>query len=204
VARIGVFGGTFDPPHFGHLIVAQDAAEDLELDRVLMVPAAEPPHKAGRDLAPAESRVRMLEAAVAGHSRFEVSRLEVERGGPSFTVDTLRVLRDRWPDDERVLLIGADQLRTLSSWRSPLELADLARIVVMARDGLDPVEMGVSPGVPFETVSVTRVDISSTEVRRRVAAGRSIRYWVPEGVRNIVEAELLYTGPKGSESEGIC
>jgi nicotinate-nucleotide adenylyltransferase len=204
VARTGVFGGSFDPPHFGHLIVAQDAAEHLQLDRVLMVPAAQPPHKVGCDLAPTESRVNMLEAAVAGHSRFEVSRIEVERGGLSYTVDTLRALRDQRPEDELVLLIGADQLRALSSWRSPLEMADLARIVVMARAGMDPSEAGASAGVPFETVSVTRVDISSTEIRRRIAAGRSVRYWVPEGVRNIIEAELLYTGPKGGKSEGIC
>lgn len=194
VARIGVFGGTFDPPHVGHLIVAQDVVERLELDRLLLVPAAEPPHKPERAPASGEVRARMLEAALADHPVLHVSRIELERGGVSYTVDTLRSLRERWPEDELFLLIGADQLRSFSTWRHPEDVVRLARLVVMARGGLVPPTAGEAAGVDFQTAPVTRIDISSTEIRARLREGRSIRYRVPEAVRRIIEDEKLYRG----------
>jgi nicotinate-nucleotide adenylyltransferase len=192
MARIGVFGGTFDPPHVGHLIVAQDVVEKLAFDRLLLVPAAQPPHKPELATAPAELRARMVEAAMGGHPKLELSRIEIQRGGPSYTADTLEALRARLPADELFLLIGADQLRAFASWRSPLRVASLARLVVMSREGSDA---GVAPdglAVSFESVAVPRVDISSTEIRRRVGEGRSIRYWVPDGVLEIIRDEKLY------------
>jgi nicotinate-nucleotide adenylyltransferase len=192
VARTGVFGGTFDPPHVGHLIVAQDVVEQLPLDRLLLVPAAEPPHKPEATPAPGDARARMLEAAVAAHPKLELSRIELERGGPSYTVDTLEALGARSPKDELFLVIGADQLRSFSTWRSPDRVARLARLVVISREGADP---GVAPpglDVSFESVAVPRVDISSTEIRRRIGEGRSVRYWVPDGVLEIIRTEKLY------------
>lgn len=187
--RLGVLGGTFDPPHVGHLIAAVDAYEALELDRVLLVPSAVHPFKQGRVRAPAELRAEMARAAVAGDERFEVEEMELRRTGPSYTVDTLRALRERWPDAEIFFLVGADNVRDFPAWREPEEVARLARLVVVSRAG-----EGESPELPFPflTLSVTRVDVSATEIRRRAGAGQSIRYLVPEAVREIVEREGLY------------
>ncbi len=193
-ARLGILGGTFDPPHLGHLIVARDAAEALELDRVLLVLAARPPLKS-RATTPAELRLQMLEAALADDPVLEASDLEMRREGPSFTVDTLAELRALYPDTELVLLIGADQWRQLASWKDPVGIARLARVAVMARSGES--QASVDPGVPVtsRTVPVTRIDVSATEVRARVRQGRSIRHLVPEGVRRIIEREALYAPP---------
>jgi nicotinate-nucleotide adenylyltransferase len=192
MSRTGVFGGTFDPPHLGHLIVAQDVVEELGLDRLLLVPAAQPPHKSDVAPAPAELRARMVEAAVAGHPRLGASRIELGRGGPSYTVETLEAISRSSPGVELYLVIGADQLRAFATWRSPLEVVRLAQLVVMAREGVDPRAALPELDVEYRSVPVTRVDISSTEVRRRIAQGRSVRYWVPDGVLEIIEAEKLY------------
>jgi nicotinate-nucleotide adenylyltransferase len=192
MSRTGVFGGTFDPPHLGHLIVAQDVVEKLALDRLLLVPAAEPPHKPDSDPAPAALRARMVEAAIGNHPRLAMSPIELERPGPSYTVDTLRALRSSAPGDELFLVIGADQLRSFSAWRSPEEVARLARLVVISRDGDDLTDVDPGPGVSYQFVPVTRVDISSTEVRRRLVEGRPVRYWIPDGVLKVIREEKLY------------
>ncbi len=187
--RIGVFGGTFDPPHTGHLVVASDACGALGLDRVLWIPSAVPPHKVKTVQAPAEARLEMVRAAIAGDPRFEADDLELRRPGPSYTVDTLRDLAARHPGAELVLLIGADNLREIPGWREPGEILRLARVAVLSRDGA-----GVPPDapVPAVPVPVTRVDVSATEVRRRAAAGETIRYLVPDAVRALVERRGLY------------
>jgi nicotinate-nucleotide adenylyltransferase len=190
LGRTGVFGGTFDPPHVGHLIVAQDVLERMSLDRLLLVPASEPPHKRDAPRAPAEVRARMVEAAVAGHGRIEASRIELERAGPSFTVDTLATLKNRSPHDELVLVIGADQMPGFAGWRAPDEIVRLARLVVIAREGVEVAADGFA--FDFDTVEVTRVDVSSTEIRRRVREGRSVRFLVPDAVLRIIEQEGLY------------
>jgi nicotinate-nucleotide adenylyltransferase len=192
MSRTGVFGGTFDPPHLGHLIVAQDVLEAMDFDRLLLVPAGVPPHTPEAAPAPGELRARMLEAAVADHGRIEVSRIELERSGPSYTVDTLTAMRASAPEDELFLVIGSDQLRTLATWRAPLEVARLAKLVVMSRGGTFPDESQNDLNVPFRSVAVTRVDVSSSEVRRRIALGRSVRWWVPNGVLEIIREEKLY------------
>ena len=191
MSRIGVFGGTFDPPHVGHFIVAQDVLEHLQLDTLLLMPVATSPHKSASDAAPAEVRARMLEAGLGDHAHMRVSRLEVERAGVSYTVDTLAALRRRSPDDELLLVIGADQLASFSTWRSPDEVLRLARLVVMDRGGLKAEQVSQA-AVSYQAVPVTRVDVSSTDVRRRLRDGRSIRYLVPEAVRRIIEDERLY------------
>jgi nicotinate-nucleotide adenylyltransferase len=194
--RIGIFGGTFDPPHLGHLIVAQDAALALGLDRILFVPAARPPHKARGAVSAPDLRARMLELATAGDARFGVDRLELARSGASYTVDTLRELRGRQPDAEWTLLMGVDQYAELSTWREPDEIRRLARLGIMARAG-SGAGIGVAEdGATF--VEVTRIDISSTAVRARVAAGRPIRYLVPDAVERFIFEQRLYSrnGPE--------
>jgi nicotinate-nucleotide adenylyltransferase len=190
--KIGIFGGTFDPPHVGHLIAAQDALQLLPLDKLLFVPALVPPHKQRRPISPAAVRLRMIQAAAAGNERFEVSDVELKRSGPSFMVDTLRELQRA--QDELFLLLGVDQVREFSTWREPEEVLRLARLVMMTRAGIEePPESGIVQ----HTVPVTRVDISSTLIRERVAAGQPIRYLVPPAVAEIIAAERLYSGSLG-------
>ena len=197
--RLGVFGGTFDPPHAGHLVVAQDAWSALALDRVLFVLAASPPHKQGQARTPAALRLELLRAALADDERFEASDLELRRAGPSFTVDTLRQLHAEQPAAELFLLIGADQAREFLSWRSPAEIATLATVVALSRDGdqsAPPLDGRV------HALPVTRLDISATDVRRRVAEGRPIRYLVPAAVEAIIRREGLYRSPAAAGLAG--
>jgi nicotinate-nucleotide adenylyltransferase len=201
--NVGLFGGTFDPPHCGHLIVAQDAALALGLDRILFVPAAQPPHKLGLPTSPADVRARMLQQAIAGDDRFAMDTLELDRSGPSWTVDTLRELSRQQPDTRWTLLIGVDQYTEFANWRSPDEIRRLARIGVLTRSGLggdgaavEERSSGAPAARPLEggdvQVAVTRIDISSTAVRQRVAAGHSIRYLVPTAVETFIFEAGLY------------
>ena len=187
--RLGVFGGTFDPPHLGHLIVASDIYAELELDRLVFVPAAAPPHKRGRVHASAERRLEMVRAAVAADPRFTVDDLELQREGESYSVDTLREFRAREPDAELFFIIGVDQLREIDSWRQPEEVARLATLVVVSREG-DEADLDMA--FPVRAVSVTRIDLSATRIRERVERREPIRYLVPDEVREIIEREKLY------------
>lgn len=189
-ARLGVLGGTFDPPHLGHLIAAQDARVALGLDRILLVPAGLPPHKPDRTITAGPIRLAMLRAAVEGDAGFHVSDMELRRAGPSYTVDTLRELGEAAPGCALFFLLGADQFRAFDTWRDPGTVASLAELVVMSRAGEE--EPGGPAGIAFRTLPVTRIDISSSEIRRRVAAGEPIRYLVPPGVEDIIRRERLY------------
>jgi nicotinate-nucleotide adenylyltransferase len=193
--KLGLFGGTFDPPHTGHLIAAQDAALALGLDRVLFVPAALPPHKQHRTVTPGEFRLRMLALALADDVRFAIEPVELERAGPSYTVDTLRALRHRLPGDW-TLLLGADQYAEFATWREPEEVLRLATVGVLERGGAWPQPRGATSlheaGDGVMRVAVTRVDISSTAIRQRVAAGVSIRYLVPASVEAFIAETGLY------------
>ena len=184
--RLGLFGGTFDPPHLGHLIVAQDVFEALGLERLLFVPAGTPPHKTDKVISPAPLRLEMVRAITAGNDAFGVSEVELSREGPSYTVDTLSHYRDLYPEAEIFFILGADQAAAFDTWQDPEKVASLATLVVMARAG------AAVPVGGFSAVPVTRVDISATEVRERVREGRSIRYLVPDGVRKIIESNRLY------------
>ena len=188
--RIGIFGGTFDPPHVGHLIAAQEVYVQLGLDRLLLVPAAVPPHKRDETVSPGDVRLEMLRAAVGDDDRFAVSELELERDGPSYTVDTLRALRREYPDAELFLAMGADQLDAFDTWKAPGEIAELATLVTFGRSGTEP-ESGRWPAT---RVSVPEIDLSSTLIRQRVDRGAPIRYLVPAGVEAIIRASALYGG----------
>ncbi len=194
--RLGMLGGTYDPPHVGHLIVAQDVLEELALDRLLIIPAGDPPHRAA--LLPTEVRLQLVSQAFGENPCFEVSRIEVDRTGPSFTVDTLRWIRRTMAPEELYCVIGVDQLRVIDTWSRYEEISEVARLAVMARDGEAlPAEMPV----PFENVAVTRVDVSGSEIRDRLREGRSIRYLVPERIRERVEVEWARVANAAPESE---
>jgi nicotinate-nucleotide adenylyltransferase len=188
---VGLFGGSFDPVHHGHLIVGQVAAETLGLDTLRFVPALEQPFKRGRHAAPAEARAAMLDLAVAGYRGFEVERAELERPAPSYTVDTLRALRDREPGIELTLLLGADAAVDLRAWREATEVARLAEVVVFARPGSD---VPASPLIR-RVIRVPCIDISATEIRRRVRDRQSVRYWVPDAVAEYITRHQLYLDP---------
>ena len=190
---IGVFGGTFDPPHLGHLLVAQDVREALSLDRVTFVPARRSPFKSEGDSAPAEARLAMVEAAIANDPAFTASRLELDRPEPSWTVDTLRQLRELHPDARLTLLMGVDQWRSFREWKDPLEIGRMARIAVFARNGEAPEDYPDRAVVPT-VVKVRRLDLSSTELRARIGRGESIRYLVPAAVRSVIDENELYRG----------
>lgn len=190
VSNIGLFGGTFDPPHTGHLIAAQDASDSLHLERFIFVPAAAPPHKRDEAVTAASLRLEMLRAAVADDPRFEISTVELERTGPSYTVDTLRSLAAQYGGARLHLFIGVDQVREFATWREPDEILELADVVMLTRAGQG--ESGTEAAFVRRVVAVTRVDISSTLIRERVAAGRPIRYLVPDAVAEIIAREGLY------------
>ncbi len=194
--RLGILGGTFDPVHFGHLAAAEEARVALQLDRVLFVPAAHQPLKARR-LTPGEHRLEMLRRAVADHPHFSVSDLELVRGGISYTVDTLRTLRERYPAADLFFILGADALLQLPRWKEASALPDLCRWIVIMRPGypLDvlPV-LRALPGLQGRTTFLPgpKLDISAEELRARIAQGRPIRYQTPEPVVRYIEAWGLY------------
>jgi nicotinate-nucleotide adenylyltransferase len=188
--RIGILGGTFDPPHNGHLLAAGDAFESLALDRVLFIPAAVQPLKTGLDTAPAADRFAMVERLIDGDLRFTASAMEIERGGLSYTVDTLSALAATWPGSTLFWLVGADVLQTFAKWREPERVVELATLAVLTRGG-DPPDLGTIPGTPV-VVEGRRIDISSTEIRRRVHEGKSIRGFVPDSVDAYIASARLY------------
>jgi len=187
--RIGVLGGSFNPPHIGQLIVASDAFEAITLDLLLVVPASANPLK-GEEAAgsTAAQRLEMVRLTFGADPRFEVSSMELERGGLSYTVDTLETLKELYPDAELSLLMGMDSHRTLDRWKRPERIRELAEVAVLARGGND--DHAVPPGVTI--VTTRRVDVSASEIRARVAAGKSIRGFVAESVERYISAAELY------------
>jgi nicotinate-nucleotide adenylyltransferase len=183
--RIGLYGGTFDPIHHGHLILARDAIEFLELQRLIFIPNTLSPHKHGRRSAPAQARCEMVAAAIAGEPRFDLDDSELRRGGTSYTIDTVLQMHERFTSADFFYLIGEDNVPELHTWRRIEELMRLVQFVVLHRSA-EPATHA------FITLRQRRVDISATEIRRRIARRESVRYLVPEGVRAIIERENLY------------
>ncbi len=199
---LGILGGTFDPIHHGHLLIAEEAREALGLERLLLVPAAVPPHKPGRSVTDATHRLAMVELAIAGNPAFEVGRQELDRGGPSYTVDTLLALRaergsaagDPW------LILSGESLGELPTWRDPDRILTLCRLAVVPRDGYADLDRAwVAARFPGREDRVRflpgpLLPISGSVVRRRAAAGRSVRYLVPDAVAAYIAQHHLYTG----------
>jgi nicotinate-nucleotide adenylyltransferase len=190
--RIGVFGGSFNPVHIGHLIAAECCREQARLDRVVFVPAAIPPHKQDRRLASAEHRVAMVQAAIAHEPRFVLDRIEVDRSGDSFTLDTVRALAAAHPGTQWFLLIGQDQYTGLHTWRDWRTLLGLVVLAVANRPGDARTAHAEVQAFPHRMVPLPMLDISSTDIRRRVGAGRDISPLVPPGVARYIETHGLY------------
>ena len=194
--RVGVLGGSFDPIHIGHLKLAETALEQAELERVIFVPAGYQWRKADLPMAPAGERCEMVRLAIAGHPRFEVATLEVEREGPSYSDVTLEVLKETRPGAELVFILGQDTLADLPNWHAPERVLELATLAVAGRDGKDgPAASEALPGGLRGRVirlEMPPVRVSATDIRERVRAGRSIEGLVPEAVREYIAAENLY------------
>ena len=203
--RIGIYGGSFNPVHLGHLIAAECCREQARLDQVLFMPAATPPHKQGQLLADAADRVAMLTLAVGGHEAFAVSTIEVDRGGVSYTVDTLAALAERHPHDTLVLVLGPDALAQLPTWREPQTIADRCELVAVERERLDDVaaiarDAGLADLLGQERlaaliaarVRMPAIGVRASDLRAAVAAGTSIRYRTPRAVEAFVMSHGLY------------
>ena len=212
VQRVGVLGGTFDPLHYGHMLLADTARVQLRLDRVLFAPAGQPPHKPEAQPSSVAHRVALVQAALAGAAEpsFRFSRVDLDRPGPQYTVDTLTILREACPLSELWLLIGADSLADLSKWREPARIVTLARLAVLPRPGyspdLDAVAVHLASGdLPAKTLDLCQrvdwltgpsLDVSSTELRARARRGLPLRYLVPPAVEEYVREQKLYDPSK--------
>ncbi len=197
--KLGILGGTFNPPHIGHLICAQEAVDQLELDRLVLMPAHQPPHKQIAADPGAEARHELCRLAIGGDERFAVSRLELDRAGRSYTVDTLRALHDEHPQDDLTFIVGGDMARSLPTWREPEAVLELATLAVAERAGSEREdirgELRALRGAGGERVrffDMPRVDVSSSQVRERVATGRPIRYLVPDAVADAIAQNGWY------------
>ena len=190
--RIGLFGGTFDPPHLGHLVLAECARDRLALDEVRFVPAGEPPHKRRRPVTPTAARLAMVRLAVRGNRAFVVSTLEARRHGPSFTIETLRAVRAEAPRARLFLLMGADSLEEFVTWRDPEAILGLATLAVAKRRGRERPAARLARRGRIVWLDNAEIDLSSSLVRARVRRGRSIRYLVPEAVAAYIARHRLY------------
>jgi nicotinate-nucleotide adenylyltransferase len=190
--EMGILGGTFDPIHMGHLVLAQQVREELELDQVMFIPCLIPPHKTRNRLSPAKDRFRMVEIAVEDNPAFSVSDIELKREGLSYTVETLRQLRNVYPHTELYFLTGSDVLDEIHTWKDPEEIYKLAKMVIAVRPGFDSID----PKNPFakrsRLVDITGVDLSSSRIRERVKNGQSIKYLVPPKVEEYIIKKRLY------------
>ena len=207
VRGIGILGGTFDPPHYGHLVAGQEAAYGLGLERVLFMPAGQPPHKRGEPISPLETRLRMVELAIADNSCFALSRIDSDRPGPSYTADLLAAVRaSLGPGPKLYFVVGMDSLHDLTTWHDPPRVLAQCILVAVSRPGYPTLDLAQLdrelPGASarIKILPSPGVDISSTDLRERVAAGRPIRYLTPEPVRALIERERLYQSPSSTPS----
>jgi nicotinate-nucleotide adenylyltransferase len=186
--KIGIFGGTFDPIHHGHLILAREALEALGLESVIFIPAAASPHKLEQKLAAADARMEMVRVAIANETGFNSDAIELNRPPPSYAIDTVEAIRERERDAELFYLVGEDNVERLSTWHRFSELSKMVQFVVLARSGIKTEH-------PYRTIR-RLLDVSATNIRNRVAGGRSIRYLVPPGVEQIIRNRNLYKEPE--------
>jgi nicotinate-nucleotide adenylyltransferase len=197
VTRIGVLGGTFDPPHYGHLMLAEQAREQLALSRVLWVPAGDPPHKQDELITPVEHRLALVHLAIAGNPKFELSLVDARREGPHYSYAMLAIIAAEHPGDEVVFLIGEDSLRDLPTWKNPEKLIEAARLGVMRRRDvaydIDQLEAAI-PGLAgcLSFIDTPMVDISSEMIRDHLSKGRSARYQTPDSVLRYIHQHRLY------------
>jgi len=194
--RIGIFGGSFDPIHFGHLYLAEAIRTEYNLERVLFIPASRSPFKEDQvALSSPEDRLKMTELAVASNDRFQADQIELERPAPSYTIDTLRELRDRFKTAEFFLILGGDSIADFHRWKKAEEILDLAELIVYARSGSALPDDNFDFGDRLHYCSTEiAIEISSTEIRRRISQGESFRYLIPEPVYRYIRSEQIYLG----------
>ncbi|HWQ47100.1 MAG TPA: nicotinate-nucleotide adenylyltransferase [Longilinea sp.] len=198
--RIGVFGGTFDPPHVGHLILAMEAVNQMHLDLVLWVLTPDPPHKSNWQITPVEKRQVMLEAAIVGDPQFVLSRVDIDRPAPHYAVDTIRLLKTQYPNDSLVYLIGGDSLHDFPAWHDPVGLVSELDSIGVLRRPADDVDMSalekVIPGLTSKTsfINAPQIEISGRVIRRLVASQLNYRYYLPPAVFTLVQQFKLYSG----------
>lgn len=204
--RLGIFGGTFDPVHYGHLMVAESCREQLRLDEVRWIPAASPPHKPGVRITDGHARADMLELALSGYADFKVDRRELKRSGPSFTVDTLKEMHLEFLSAELFLLIGADSLRDFRTWREPAQIAEMATIVACNRPGVaaisaDQIELWVGRELASRVipVQIPGTDLSATDLRNRAKNGQSLRFRTPRAVEVYLLQHKLYAASQRAD-----
>ncbi|MGQ9585264.1 MAG: nicotinate-nucleotide adenylyltransferase [Anaerolineae bacterium] len=213
--RIGLIGGTFDPIHIGHLVLAEEARAQAQLDRVLFVPAGQPPHKMGHFITPVEHRLRMVEIAIASNPAFGISRLDMDRPGPHYSVDMVRLFQEQSsPEVEVFFVVGADSLQEMPTWKNPAGLLSLCRVLALSRPGHEPDMERLIRELPemeanVQVLKMPLVGISASGLRERVRKGQTIRYLVPDGVREYIYTHGLYIGevvgePVGSLEEIAC
>lgn len=197
--RVGIFGGSFDPLHMGHLIISEFAAQTFDFDRVLFAPVACPPHKKS-GFVDIEHRVKMIEGAIEDNDRFHLSRVDIERPSPHYSVDTVRILQSEYPESVLYFIMGGDSLRDFPRWHRPMDIVAQARLAVMRRPSTKPVQPDMHedhlPGLKdrIDMIEAPPIGISSTRIREQLSAGKSIRYLVPDSVRLYIEEHNLYRG----------
>lgn len=208
--QIGIFGGTFDPIHLAHLIVAEQAREQARLDQVRFIPSARPPHKDTGEITPFERRVEMLRLALAGRTDFVIDTIEHERSGPSYTADTLALLRERLGEEELSLIIGSDCLPDLAGWHEPMRIIAQTKLLVVARPGVEvweharlasELELSDPSVLRMKVIESPLISFASTDLRRRVAEGRTIRYLVPRAVEEYIREKNLYHSPESTRGD---
>jgi nicotinate-nucleotide adenylyltransferase len=202
MSHIGILGGTFNPPHMGHLVMAQEAVDQLGLDQVVFMPVAIPPHKEAREDPGAAARVELCRLAVGDDDRLAVSTLEVDRGGASYTVDTLRMFHDLEAEHDLIFIVGGDMAQSLPAWREPEAILQLARLAVAEREGVRREDIArrlerLHAGDRVLFFDMPRIDVSSSAIRRRVAERRPIRYLVPDAVATAIAERGLYRQAAG-------
>lgn len=195
--NIGIFGGTFDPPHIGHLVIADQALTQLKLDEVWFMPAGQPPHKLNNDVSAAQHRVEMTRLAIAGHAGFTLSTFDIDRPGPHYSSKAIELLEQRHPQHDWCFIMGADSLDDLPKWHEPQRLIALATLAVAGRPGAHPDLVKIERDVPgisarVQWVDAPLVDLSSTQLRKMVHAGASLRYLVPDAVIDYIQQHSLY------------
>jgi nicotinate-nucleotide adenylyltransferase len=192
--KIGLFGGTFDPVHIGHLLFAETVRSDYGLDRILFIPAAVPPHKHGICVSSAENRLEMLKLAIEDCSHLEVSDVEIRRGGISYTIDTIRWFQESesWKENTFFLIIGSDSLYDMKHWKHPEKILSKICVLVIERPGFSREKIGNTGSKQVQWVSVLQMDISSTEIRKRVREKKTIQYWVPRKVEDFIHDRGMY------------
>jgi nicotinate-nucleotide adenylyltransferase len=209
--RIGIFGGSFDPIHYGHLILAENCREQARLDQVWFVPSSIAPHKRDGATLTDRQRIELIQLAIGGHDAFVASDLELRRGGVSYTVETLSEIHEQNPLDELFILIGSDSLHQLDTWREPARICELAIPLVVGRPGAKPVDLELLSrfvgndrlqAIMRYQITSPLIEISSTDIRQRVLQGRTIRYLTPRAVEKYIETQKLYRASKVTQDRG--